>query len=275
MLNLHKIASLPSGQRLRKAEKLFAEADKMSAGVLPAPKNLTQNLELLTLLAKLLEQEERFNEAEQKIVYESRLILEHAWQSYSETIPRAAVNRIRHILATQVGKQTADWDLIESGGALSQTARDIQEGMWLYLEDVRSPFNIGSIFRSAESFCIEHIYISPLCASPEHTRAERSSMGCTTAIPWSASTLEKLEGPVFALETGGTPIEDFRFPAKGIMIIGSEELGVSAESLERADASLGRLSIPMYGAKGSLNVAVATGIALQAWTTALKKGKYN
>jgi TrmH family RNA methyltransferase len=49
------------------------------------------------------------------------------------------------------------------------------------------------------------------------------------------------------------------------MIVGSEELGVSPEALRKADASLGRVSIPTIGAKGSLNVAVAFGIAMQSW----------
>jgi TrmH family RNA methyltransferase len=64
-----------------------------------------------------------------------------------------------------------------------------------------------------------------------------------------------LEGPFFALETGGIAIADFPFPRRGIMIAGSEELGVSPRALAAADASLGRISIPTWGAKGSLNVS--------------------
>ena len=55
------------------------------------------------------------------------------------------------------------------------------------------------------------------------------------------------------------------------MIIGSEELGVSPNALARADASLGRVSIPILGAKGSLNVSVAFGIAMHAWAAVLQK----
>ena len=81
--------------------------------------------------------------------------------------------------------------------------------------------------------------------------------------------IERLECPVFALESGGTKLTEFDFPDKGIMIVGSEELGVSPESLAVADASLGRVSIPIYGAKGSLNASVAFGIAMQAWSEKL------
>jgi len=56
------------------------------------------------------------------------------------------------------------------------------------------------------------------------------------------------------------------------MVIGSEEMGVSPQALSAADASLGRVSIPCYGAKGSLNVSVAFGIAVQAWGEAIGKG---
>jgi TrmH family RNA methyltransferase len=69
------------------------------------------------------------------------------------------------------------------------------------------------------------------------------------------------------LETGGTAINEFVFPKQGIVIIGSEELGVSPEALERA--TYGRVTIPMKGIKASLNVGVAFGILMQAWVASL------
>jgi TrmH family RNA methyltransferase len=105
-------------------------------------------------------------------------------------------------------------------------------------------------------------------------------MGCVDILPWERAELgdlpEFLAGeppPCFALETGGAAIEDFPFPKAGLMIAGSEELGVSPAALERADASLGRVSIKSYGAKGSLNLSVAVGIALQRWAETLAKGR--
>ena len=74
--------------------------------------------------------------------------------------------------------------------------------------------------------------------------------------------------PVFALETGGTPINDFIFPQKGIVIIGSEELGISPEALSQAN--YGTVTIPMNGIKASLNVGVAFGILMHAWTQSLQ-----
>jgi TrmH family RNA methyltransferase len=132
------------------------------------------------------------------------------------------------------------------------------------------------MFRTAESFGVERIILSPFCADPSHKRAERTAMGCIDIIPWERHELftgpfsseyfaNQLQLPVFALETGGIPLDEFPFPRRGILIAGSEELGVSPQALAAADASLGRVSIPCHGTKASLNVSVAFGIALQRW----------
>ena len=90
---------------------------------------------------------------------------------------------------------------------------------------------------------------------------------------WTRCALDALpqDKPVFVLETGGTPLQDFVFPREGVVIIGSEELGVSPEALARA--TYGRVSIPMTGLKASLNVGVAFGILMQAWVSALSGPK--
>jgi TrmH family RNA methyltransferase len=146
--------------------------------------------------------------------------------------------------------------------------------MWVYMEDIRSPFNVGAMFRTAESFGVEKIILSPFCADPLHRRAQRTAMGCIDIVPWERQELFALPEtpmscPVFALETGGIPINEFPFPRKGLLIAGSEELGVSPHALAATDASCGRVSIPIHGAKASLNVSVAFGIALQAWARVL------
>ena len=99
-----------------------------------------------------------------------------------------------------------------------------------------------------------------------HPRAIRSGMGCIEVMPWERVPLEELpeDVPVFALETGGTAINEFDFPKEGIVIIGSEELGISPQALERA--KYGCVTIPMKGIKASLNVGVAFGILMQEWT---------
>ena len=212
---------------------------------------------------------------------------------------RILFNALRHALYRQSGVQPSEWDLIAPGlrygtgmpkhdttvpnptvsdaetqiaaspAAISVT-RPFYPGVYVYAEDIRAPFNLGSIFRTAEAFGAEKLLLSEGCVSPEQPRAQRSAMGCTHFLPWEYCSLESLpaDSPVFALETGGTPITSFSFPKHGIVLLGSEELGLSAEALKKVSAGI--VSIPMKGIKASLNVTVAFGILMQYWIASLK-----
>lgn len=175
-----------------------------------------------------------------------------------------AVNNLRHRLMALSGQPPADWDFI---AIPRETAPGIAKrpGMRVYLEDIRSPYNVGSIFRTAEALGFEEVLLSPECADPVHPRAQRTAMGTIDRLPWRRLSLEELnrmEG-VFALEVGGTPIGDYAFPFSGIMVLGSEELGVSRHALECCRS--GKVSVPLVGTKASLNVASAFSIAAWAW----------
>lgn len=184
-----------------------------------------------------------------------------------------------HLLAI-IGTFPAEWDLViaphanpyDENGVIKE--REFFPGMCVYAEDIRSPFNIGSIFRTAEGMGAEKVIISPFCVDPNQSRAIRSGMGCIETMGWEQIPVEQLPDdiPIFALETGGTDIEEFVFPEKGICIIGSEELGVSPQALNKA--TYGRVSIPMKGLKASLNVGVAFGILMQKWVEYVSKN-YN
>lgn len=212
---------------------------------------------------------------------------------HSDAVPigvyRTLFNTLRHALYRKTGVQPSEWDLIAPGlrygmelpetpmaahpadGTMSSipaAARPFFPGIYVYAEDIRAPFNLGSIFRTAEAFGAEKLLLSEACVSPEQPRAQRSAMGCTRFLPWEYCSLDALppDMPVFALETGGTAITSFHFPRQGVVLVGSEELGLSAEALERVTAGI--VSIPMKGVKASLNVAVAFGILMQYWTAA-------
>lgn len=177
------------------------------------------------------------------------------------------LDELRHSLLREGGQSRADWDLIDPETGSRAGARRPLPGLKAYLEDLRSPFNVGSMLRTGEALGLEELILSPRTADPGHPRAARSSMGAAELLPWRRAGLEALEaeGPAFALELGGCPLEDFEFPDRGIVVLGSEELGVSREALERC--ALGAVSIPLRGAKASLNVGVAFGILLQAWAS--------
>ena len=280
VIPLHKLIELPRSLRLRKAASLFGGAERhfTVTGRLEPEK-----AEYLARVMELLAADEKFSEAILAALEAARVSFVDAEKDAKEI--RRALNAVYQILLAETGRNQADWDFIEESGALDGAMRRPFAGMQVYLEDIRSPFNVGSMFRAAESFGVEKAWLSPLCADPHHKRAERTSMGCVDILPWErlprdpfagitedrGNVSSFLRGPFFALETGGTNLADFTFPSGGILIAGAEELGVSPHALAAADASLGRVSIPTYGVKVSLNVSVAFGIVTQAWAARLQK----
>jgi TrmH family RNA methyltransferase len=182
-----------------------------------------------------------------------------------------ALNGVRHLLLAGLHAEPSEWDLLcpASGGLDRSSSRTFPAAV--YLEDIRSPFNVGSIFRTAEAFGVQEVILSPRTPLPTHPRAARTARGAAEAMGWKTADLSSLEGRegIFALEVGGADIGSFRFPAAGVVLLGSEELGLSPEALDLADRGLGRVSIPMAGAKRSLNVSVAFGILAQRWFAAL------
>jgi len=287
-----KLMKLPRSQRLRKAAKLFGDSERrfIVLGRLPS-----EQAEYLCEVVELLIEDEGFSAAASGALKEAQTCLAAA-SAANATVAintdgseiRRALNTVFHILLAEPGRNQADWDFIESTGVLDPSKRRPFPGMQVYLEDIRSPFNVGSMFRAAESFGAEKIWLSPLCADPGHKRAARTAMGCIDVLPWERLSCDPfaapvsgekentacphgfLNGPFFTMETGGIPLKEFRFPSYGIMIAGSEELGVSPSALAVADSSLGRVSIPTRGAKGSLNVSVAFGIVMQEWASRLE-----
>jgi TrmH family RNA methyltransferase len=273
MIPLQKLIQLPRSQRLRKAANLVRNAERrfVFLGHLEASET-----EYFEKLVKLLAEDEGFPASAIEALKTAHKNFADYRMDKDEI--RRTLNTVHQILLAETGRYQADWDFFEPAGTLDPSKRRVFPGMQVYLEDIRSPFNVGSMFRAADSFGTEKIWLSPLCASPLHKRALRTAMGCVDVIPWEFLphdpfddhiTLPFLQGPFFALETGGTPLADFSFPTRGILIAGSEELGVSPRALAQADASLGRVSIPTWGAKGSLNVAGAFAIVMHAWAVHL------
>jgi len=182
------------------------------------------------------------------------------------------LNAVRHDLLRALQAEPAEWDLLSpETGTLDRSGARVFP-VAVYLEDIRSPFNVGSIFRTAEAFGVERIILSTRTPLPTHPRAAKTARGAEQAVAWETGELAAIEerGGIFALELGGTPIECFAFPERGTVLLGSEELGLSPEALHLADMSLGRASIVQAGAKRSLNVSVAFGILMQRWFSVLE-----
>lgn len=174
------------------------------------------------------------------------------------------VNTLRRSLEAEFGSAPADWDFFAPLGCFSHE-RTYFKGVKVFLEDIRSPFNVGSIFRTADACGFEEVLLSGLSASPLHPRSLRTAMGATDVVPWRSMTLAELAASktaIIALELGSESIDSFVFPERGVVVLGSEELGISPEARSICTAAV---SIPMLGAKGSLNVGVAFGILANAW----------
>ena len=138
------------------------------------------------------------------------------------------------------------------------------------LDNIRSIYNVGSVFRTADAFRLEKIYLCGITSVPPHPEIHKTALGAEESVDWeyASSTLEivdrlKQEGyRVYAVEQaeGSTMLNDFH-PAddKLAIVMGNEVKGVQQEVINRAD---GCLEIPQYGTKHSLNVSVTTGIVI-------------
>lgn len=264
MITIRKLASLAEGTKLRKCGRILDSA------VLSLREGNTYNIDYLKEVCRLI-----YETPDTRITEATRTQCQRIWEESSSQEVVWAVSDAAYLLRTDLDLDTADWDFTYNN-RLDPTVREVLP-FTVVLDRLRSPFNVGSVFRTADSFGVDQILLVHPTASPTHPRAIRSARGCTETIPWQQKSQEEiitaLEGEsVFALELGGTALKEFRFPTKGAVIIGSEELGVSPKMLARADASLGRVSIPLVGTKGSLNVSVAFGILMHAWHAQVSKG---
>ncbi len=270
MIEPNKLYQLKAGQKRRKLALTFGELERDIAGI--SEKGTAYNFTQMSR-ADYTKAVTRIVLEDPKLPPEAKAELE-ALLAEPQFDERRTCNAARNALLALIGTFPAEWDLVIAPHAqekLTVEQRKFFPGVCVYAEDIRSPFNVGSIFRTAEAMGCDKVYISNNCTDPAQSHAIRSGMGCIETMGWTRCSLDELpeDKPVFVLETGGTPLQEFKFPKEGIVIIGSEELGVSPEALKRAD--YGRVTIPMTGLKASLNVGVAFGILMQAWVEALTK----
>ena len=137
--------------------------------------------------------------------------------------------------------------------------------------NLRSAFNAGSIFRTADCFGLEAVHLSGYTPDVSHTALKSAARGTESWIPhkrWN-SPFDCIQNHVengyaiIALETGegSVPITSLKWPEKGLILLGNEELGIAPELL--AECSL-KVEIPMAGRKASMNVAGAFAIMAYA-----------
>lgn len=277
MIEFFKLAKLPRSQKLKKIAKIFETLEMALVSNKSEP--LLEDFYLKRLFQTF---EEELNN-EFKLFVNNYFASREKFSCENNDLQNLKneklilINKTRHYLYGLTGVEPSEWDLILPNSFLTEAEkieRNFFKNVFVYAETIRSPFNLGSIFRTSDAFGVEKVFLSPDCTSTKSPRAQRSAMGTLKYIPHERKPLTEIlqsvpkDFPVLALETGGTDISAFDFPHEGIVLLGSEELGLSPESLKLAT---NRLSIKMHGIKASINVGVAFGIFMERWISAIQK----
>ena len=141
----------------------------------------------------------------------------------------------------------------------------------LVLDDIRSLHNIGSVFRTADAFLIEKIYLCGITATPPNKEIHKTALGATETVAWEhrdnvlevIETLKKENVMTLAIEQVESAIflQDFEVEKnkKYALVFGNEVYGVSQEAVAICD---GCIEIPQLGTKHSLNISVSAGIVV-------------
>ncbi len=144
-------------------------------------------------------------------------------------------------------------------------------GLWLYLDGLRDPGNVGTIWRIADWFGVRRLYRSEDCADLYNPKVIQASMGAflrVTARTRSLTSLRDEHPQLTMLGTclsGGTDGLHFTWPAHTLLVIGSESHGIRSAAVELVDGWLSIPRSPQSSGAESLNAGVATGILCSAY----------
>jgi 23S rRNA (guanosine2251-2'-O)-methyltransferase len=137
------------------------------------------------------------------------------------------------------------------------------------LDNIRSAFNVGSIFRTADAGAVEHMYLCGMTTHPPNDKLAKTALGAFDYVPWShhwetgevLTTLRKEGVPIVAVEVtdDAESCYTFDWPRPVAIVFGHEVQGIQPDMLARCDATV---KIPMSGFKNSINVATAFGVVL-------------
>lgn len=139
------------------------------------------------------------------------------------------------------------------------------------LDDVRSMYNVGSVFRTSDAFRVEAIYLCGITACPPHTEIHKTALGAEDTVEWKhfGNTMDAVESLktdgyyIISIEQceGSTMLQSMQVEPgkKYAVILGNEVKGVKQEVV---DASDGCLEIPQFGTKHSLNVSTTAGMVI-------------
>ena len=153
---------------------------------------------------------------------------------------------------------------------IEEISNSLRNPIYALADNIRSLYNVGSIFRSSDGALIEKLFLTGFTPYPPRKEIDKTALGATSTVPWeyfknpldAVAELKKRKIKLYVLEQTTRSIPYYHITKEDFPIciaVGNEITGVSKEIIEQADCAI---EIPMYGHKQSLNVSVAYGIVL-------------
>ncbi|MBQ0045141.1 MAG: RNA methyltransferase [Bacteroidales bacterium] len=146
-----------------------------------------------------------------------------------------------------------------------------ESGLVVVLDNVRSAHNVGSAFRSSDSFKVDKVCLCGICATPPSPEIHKTALGAEDSVAWehfsdTMDAVAKLKAEGYTVVSVEQTINSVKMDSflpdqneKYALIFGNEVAGVDQRVVDASDFSL---EIPQYGTKHSLNVSVTVGIVL-------------
>jgi 23S rRNA (guanosine2251-2'-O)-methyltransferase len=164
-------------------------------------------------------------------------------------------------------KKTSNSELIRLNNDDFKSA--IKTPIIVILDNIRSHHNVGSVFRTADAFLVEAIYVCGYTPQPPHRDIHKTALGATDTVSWQyfPTTIEAIEHAkslgfeVAAIEQAEPKVElqNYSPAPKVALVFGSEVGGVDDEVMNHVDLCI---EIPQFGTKHSINISVCCGIVL-------------
>ena len=161
---------------------------------------------------------------------------------------------------------------IELGRVSVQEYKQLpQSGLVLVLDNIRSAHNVGSAFRTADSFKVDKLYLCGICAVPPSAEIHKSALGAENSVEWehvddTMDAIARLKAEGYTIVSAeqavsSVMLDKFRPEQAGryALVFGNEVNGVRQDVVDASDIIL---EIPQYGTKHSLNVSVSVGVIL-------------
>lgn len=161
---------------------------------------------------------------------------------------------------------------IELGRVSVKEYKELPEsGIVLVLDNIRSAHNVGSAFRTADSFKVDKVYLCGICAVPPSAEIHKSALGAEDSVEWehvddTMDAISRLKADGYTIVSAeqavsSVMLDKFRPDADGkyAVVFGNEVAGVRQDVVDASDIIL---EIPQYGTKHSLNVSVSVGVIL-------------